>query len=152
MSVPPQVCGDPNCPNHGCIFCRIVTGVEPARVVGETDQALSFLPQRMATRGHILVIPKRHVADLPSADWVDLSDTMWLVSEMSRRIRENLRPDGMNLIQSSGEVATQTVFHIHFHIVPRWRSDNFGRLWPRSTEYDQDEYDQIQREILGEVS
>ncbi len=151
MSFPTQVCSDPNCSEHGCVFCRIITGKEQARIVGETDHALAFLPMKMATRGHTLVIPKRHVADLLEASWVDLSDTMWLVKDVARRVQENL-PDvqGLNLIQSTGEVATLTVFHIHFHIVPRGQDDNFGRLWPESTRYSQDEFDRIAAEIRGE--
>jgi histidine triad (HIT) family protein len=150
VSVQTRVCDDPNCEIHGCVFCRIVCGEEGARIVGETDRALAFLPTGQVGRGHSVVIPKRHTRDLLTADWTDLSDVMWLVKDVAERIKRNLNPDGMNLIQNTGEAARQTVFHIHFHIMPRWKGDYDGRLWPPSHDYEQDEYDRIQREILGE--
>lgn len=151
MSIPPLICDDPNCDQHGCIFCRIIKREEPARIVAETDHAIAIFPLGMVTFGHTLVIPKNHVADLFDARWEDLSDAMWLAKDVSQRLKDTLDCAGMNLIQSSGECATQTVNHIHFHLVPRNENDRWheqkGWFWPRSMKPSGEELD----ELLGKL-
>lgn len=151
MSIPPTICPDVNCVEHGCIFCRIIAGKEPARIVAETDRAMAIFPLGMVTFGHTLVFPKNHVADLHDARWEDLSDAMWLVKDVAARLKDTLECQGMNLIQSSGECATQTVNHIHFHVVPRNPDDRWyeqkGWFWPRSLKPSGEELD----ELLGKL-
>lgn len=143
MSIPPIICSDENCDIHGCIFCRIIKREEPARIVAETDRALAIFPLRMATFGHTILFPKNHVRDLFDARWEDLSDAMWLAKTVSKQLQDTLKCEGMNLIQSSGSCATQTVWHIHFHLIPRNTDDRFGRMWPRSEKHEDRRLDNL---------
>lgn len=144
MSIPPQICEEENCPEHGCIFCRIIDRKEPARIVGETDRAIAIFPLRMATWGHTLIIPKNHVRDLYDARWEDLSDVMWLAKDVALRLRDVLSCD-MNLVQNTGDIARQTVHHIHFHLMPRTVNDwpDEIRLWPKSKTYESEKLDTL---------
>ncbi|MHB8590231.1 MAG: HIT family protein [Candidatus Dormibacteraceae bacterium] len=116
---------DPNCE-----FCRIVHRLEGARIVCETDVALAFFPLKPAALGHTLVVPKEHVSDLLNIDEALAEQLMALTVRVARAIDHALHPDGMNLISSVGEVASQSVFHLHLHLVPRWKGDHIPNIWP----------------------
>ncbi|GGV24002.1 hypothetical protein GCM10010182_52940 [Actinomadura cremea] len=114
-----------------CQFCAIVAGELPARIVLAGAAAVAFAPLRPANPGHLLVVPRRHSADIwdvPPEDAHHLTDA---VLRLSHAAREALAPDGLNVITSAGEAATQTVFHLHVHLVPRWHGDGFGDIWPK---------------------
>jgi histidine triad (HIT) family protein len=115
-----------------CEFCKIIRGEEPARIVCSTADTLAFFPLKPATLGHTLVVPKRHLQDLWSADASTGCSLMTTVVRVGHAIQEALHPDGMNLISSAGEAASQTVFHLHLHVVPRWFDDHIGNIWPPS--------------------
>jgi histidine triad (HIT) family protein len=115
-----------------CDFCKIVRGEEPARVVGQTKETLAFFPRRPAALGHTLLIPKLHVPDIWSLDRSLASKITASVLGLSHALRNVLNPDGLNVINSSGEAASQTVFHLHVHLVPRWSHDHIGNIWPPS--------------------
>ncbi|MEV5771708.1 HIT family protein [Streptomyces antimycoticus] len=114
-----------------CPFCAIITGDDTsARLVYRNDKITAFFPLEPATRGHTLVVPNRHVAeftDLTAAESRDLGEA---VHQTARAVRSALSPDGLNLIQSTGAAATQTVPHVHFHVVPRWHNDRMTLHWP----------------------
>ncbi len=114
-----------------CDFCAIAQGRTPTTpIVASGTDWLAFFPLDPATVGHTLVIPRSHVRDLWSAD-SDLAASLARAAvRVGRAIQKALAPEGMNLITSSGAAAEQTVFHLHLHLVPRWRSDHFGRIWP----------------------
>ena len=114
-----------------CEFCGIVWGKRSARIVGESSEALAFFPLRPVVLGHTLVIPKEHVRDLwsPGAPGPGL---MQAVHRVGQALILALRPDGLNLISSAGEAASQTVFHLHLHVIPRWSGDRLGNIWPPS--------------------
>lgn len=115
----------------GCPFCTIARGEDPlAEVVCEAPTWIAFFPRDPATPGHTLVIPRGHVQDLWSLGTGLAAELTSGVIRVGRAIEAALTPEGMNLITSSGTAAEQTVFHLHLHIVPRWRSDGFGRIWP----------------------
>jgi len=135
-----------------CEFCRIVQGLEPARVVCESDTTLSFFPLKPAALGHTLVVPKIHVRDLWSVSPPLAADLMQAAVQVARAIRASLKPDGMNLISSVGDAASQTVFHLHLHLVPRWDGDHIGNIWPPSvpwTETVKDEVADLIRDACG---
>jgi len=114
-----------------CEFCAIVRGEDrSAQVVGEEEAWVAFFPLKPATPGHTLVVPREHVADLWGVGWELGANLMHGVVRVGGAIRTALEPEGTNVITSSGMVAEQTVFHLHFHIVPRWKQDGFGRIWP----------------------
>ena len=103
-----------------CIFCKIVAGEIPAHKVYEDERTLAFLDILPASRGHTLIIPKEHAADLEAISPESLCATMRGVQQVDRLLRAKLRPDGMNLFQNNGAAAGQMVFHFHVHLVPRW--------------------------------
>ena len=121
---------------HGvdCVFCGIAAGTEPARVVADTAETLTFLPVRPVHPGHVLVMPRRHVADIWELDEETAAAVGAAVLRAAHAVRAAHRPEGLNVIQSSGAVATQSVFHLHVHVVPRYQGDRMPYLWPAKTE------------------
>jgi histidine triad (HIT) family protein len=119
-----------------CDFCAIARGDHPnVEVICEVDTWVAFFPLNPATPGHTLIIPRKHVADLWEAD-PDLGVAlMSAVIRVGRAIKASLHPEGMNLITSAGTAAEQSVFHLHLHVVPRWRRDGFGDIWPPEKQY-----------------
>jgi histidine triad (HIT) family protein len=119
-------------PRRECPFCRIADGLEQAELVCERASWLAFFPPQPATPGHTLIIPRAHVADLWSADPELAHALVDAAIEVGRAVDRAVSPEGMNLISSAGEAAEQTVFHLHLHIVPRWRADELD-IWPPKT-------------------
>jgi histidine triad (HIT) family protein len=108
-----------------CIFCAIARGDAPARVVHEDERTLAFMDLFPLTRGHALVIPKVHcenLFDAPVDDVVAVARTAQAVARAAMRAYE---PDGLNLLQTNGAAAMQTVFHLHVHVLPRYVGDSF---------------------------
>jgi histidine triad (HIT) family protein len=125
-----------------CAFCQIVRGERSARVVGDSPDALAFFPLRPVSPGHTIVIPKTHIRDLWADGTVPAAGLMQAVIQVGQAIGKALRPEGMNLISSAGQAASQTVPHLHLHVVPRWPGDPMGNLWPPSPSLDGDLLDQ----------
>jgi histidine triad (HIT) family protein len=115
---------DPN-----CIFCKIVAGELPANVVDEDERTVSFMDINPATRGHALVIPRRHARDLLSVESEDLAAVALAAARLAERISERLGPAGVNLLNSCGAAAWQTVFHFHVHVIPRYEGDPLRLPW-----------------------
>jgi diadenosine tetraphosphate (Ap4A) HIT family hydrolase len=117
--------------DEDCAFCAIARGEDTsAEIICETDRWVAFFPQNPATPGHTLVIPREHIVDFLALDPASASDLMQGVVRVGNAIETALKPDGMNLISSAGDAATQTVFHVHVHLVPRRTGDRFGDIWP----------------------
>jgi histidine triad (HIT) family protein len=112
-----------------CIFCKIVTGEMPATIVDEDDRTIAFMDINPATRGHALVIPRAHSADLLSVDGEDLTAVALAARRLAERAKERLRADGVNLVNSCGVVAWQSVFHFHMHVIPRYEDDPLRLPW-----------------------
>jgi len=106
-----------------CIFCKIVTGEIPSMRVAEDERTIAFMDISPATRGHTLVIPKRHYRDLLEIDDADLMACVLAARDMAVRARTKLGADGVNLLNSCGAAAWQTVFHFHIHVIPRYADD-----------------------------
>lgn len=120
---------------NDCPFCRIIEGSDPeAQVVGEGETWVAFFPLQPATRGHTLVVPRVHISDFWHADQRTAANLAAACVDIGRALQAVLAPEGMNLITSAGEVAEQTVFHLHFHVVPRWRDDGIDPIWPSSSD------------------
>jgi histidine triad (HIT) family protein len=121
-----------------CIFCQIVAGDLPAQIIAEDERTISFMDINPATRGHALVIPRRHATNLLEVGAEDLEATMASAQALARRASERLSADGVNLLNSCGAAAWQTVFHFHVHVIPRYRDDPLELPWtPRPGEPDQ---------------
>ncbi|HEY1450687.1 MAG TPA: HIT family protein [Solirubrobacteraceae bacterium] len=112
-----------------CIFCKIVAGALPASIVDEDERTISIMDIAPATRGHALVIPREHSADLLSIGEQDLTAVTLAAQRLARRAKERLGADGVNLLNSCGAVAFQTVFHFHMHVIPRYEGDGLRLPW-----------------------
>lgn len=112
-----------------CIFCEIVAGELPATIVAEDERTLSFMDINPATRGHALVIPRAHSRDLLSVDPDDLAAVVLAAKRLAGRVNERLGADGVNVINSCGAAAWQTVFHFHVHVIPRYTGDPLRLPW-----------------------
>ena len=103
-----------------CIFCKIIAGEIPAYKVYEDGHALAFLDIAPFEKGHVLVISKYHAPTLPDLPPNELCATMLAVQKLAAVFKARLPCDGFNLLQNNGACASQTIPHVHFHIVPRW--------------------------------
>ena len=103
-----------------CLFCGIVAGEVPAQIVDSDEDTVAFMDINPATRGHALVVPRTHSADLFEIPDEDLERTTIAARRLARKIRAGLQPDGFNILNSCGPVAWQTIFHFHLHVVPRY--------------------------------
>ena len=112
-----------------CLFCGIVEGSIPGQIVDSDDHTVAFMDIAPATRGHALVVPRRHSADLLEIDPADLEATTRAARRLARRAKEALGADGINLVNACGAAANQTVFHFHIHVLPRYEDDAIELPW-----------------------
>jgi histidine triad (HIT) family protein len=115
---------DPN-----CLFCKIVAGEVPSTRVHEDERTIAFMDINPATRGHLLVVPREHAPDLLEIQDEDLEACVRAARILARRLTERLDADGVNLLNSCGSVAWQTVFHFHMHVIPRYGGDPLQLPW-----------------------
>jgi len=114
-----------------CIFCGIVAGDVPGQIIDSDDHTVAFMDINPATRGHALVVPREHSADLIEISDEDLGNTMLAARRLAGRMSETLepKPDGFNVLNSCGSAAWQTVFHFHVHVIPRYDDDPLKLPW-----------------------
>jgi histidine triad (HIT) family protein len=112
-----------------CIFCKIVAGELPAQIVDSDELTVAFMDISPATRGHALIVPRRHVRDLLEIEPDDLAACMAAAQRLAARARERLGADGINLLNSCGRAAWQTVYHFHVHVIPRYEGDPLRLPW-----------------------
>jgi histidine triad (HIT) family protein len=112
-----------------CIFCKIVAGELPATIVDRDEHTIAFMDINPATRGHALVVPRLHTPDLLSIDPDELATVTWAAQRLAARAKERLKADGVNVINSCGAAAWQTVFHFHLHVIPRYQGDPLRLPW-----------------------
>lgn len=113
-----------------CPFCAIVTGAADANIVGRFDSVVAFFPKQPATLGHTLVIPADHVEDIWSLDATTASKLSEATLKVASAVKDAFAPEGLSIIQSNGKAATQTIGHLHIHVLPRWSGDGIGPIWP----------------------
>jgi histidine triad (HIT) family protein len=112
-----------------CLFCQIVAGEIPAQIIDENERTVTFMDINPATRGHALVVPRSHAANLLEVDADDLAATALAAQRLAQRVTERLGADGVNLLNSCGSAAWQTVFHLHIHVIPRYTDDPLRLPW-----------------------
>jgi len=112
-----------------CPFCKIVAGDIPSTRVYEDERTIAFMDINPGTRGHLLVIPRAHATDLLDIDAEDLAACARTAQLMAARVKERLGADGVNLLNSCGPDAWQTVFHFHLHVIPRYKGDPLRLPW-----------------------
>ncbi len=112
-----------------CLFCKIVAGELSGQIVDEDELTVAFMDINPATRGHLLVVPRNHSRNVLEADPEDLAATVRTAQRLAQRVTERLGADGVNLMNSCGSVAWQTVFHLHVHVIPRYADDPLKLPW-----------------------
>lgn len=112
-----------------CIFCKIVAGEIPSEKIYEDKDVVAFMDIRPVSRGHALVVPKNHSKDILETDESDLHKVILAARKISDAITKATKAEGFTISTNRGEAAGQTVFHLHFHIIPRFRKDGL-QPWP----------------------
>lgn len=126
-----------------CIFCKIIEGKIPSHKVYEDENSLAFLDANPTSKGHTLVVPKKHVENIHEGKNMDY---MWnSITKVSNAVKDAFDPEGLNISQNNGELAGQEVMHMHFHITPRYTGDEIEVSYNR-TELEHGE------EISGKIS
>ena len=129
-----------------CIFCKIANGSIPSKTIYEDEKFRVILDLGPATKGHALILPKEHYADIYEIPEETIGDAMKLAKKMAGLMTDKLGCDGFNIVQNNGEAAGQTVKHFHVHLIPRYKDDGQHILWEPG-EVSQDELELIKRQI-----
>ncbi len=130
-----------------CIFCKIIEGSLPSHKVFENEDCYAFLDIFPAGRGHTLVIPKMHVKDIHDADAQTYSKVASAAKEVADLLANKLESEGTTIFQMSREAGWQTVFHLHMHVIPRWKDDGLHKPWDIAPAADSD-----LREVLQQIT
>lgn len=140
---------------EGCPFCEVVGREDPdAREVYRDEHTIAFFPTEPAVLGHTMVIPRKHISSVWELDEVTAKHLSVTTLRIASAIHESLNPDGLNIIQSNGEAASQSVMHLHVHLVPRTVGDRIGRIWPPESSYSEAQKNQAWetlREACGSI-
>lgn len=126
---------------NDCIFCKIIRGEIPSRKIYEDENTYAFLDVNPSTKGHTLVIPKKHYENTLETPEDELNNIIQTTKKIAILLKQKLHADGINIMNANGKEAHQSVFHIHFHVVPRYKDDGLN-MWfheHKKQEYDLDE-------------
>lgn len=115
--------------DENCIFCKILAGEIPSTAVYEDDDFKAILDVSPAARGHVIILPKNHAANIYELPDEDASKIMVVAKKIATAIEKAYHCDGVNILQNNGEAAGQTVFHLHVHVIPRFRGDTVNIGW-----------------------
>ncbi|MCI8783765.1 MAG: HIT family protein [Dorea sp.] len=132
--------------DENCIFCKLANGDIPTATLYEDDDFRVILDAGPASKGHALIIPKEHYANLYELDDGLAAKVMILAKKMITKLTDILGCDGYNIVQNNGEAAGQTVFHFHLHMIPRYKNDGVGLGWKIGKLTDEDK-----EELLAKI-
>ena len=113
-----------------CIFCKIIGGEIPSFKLMENEHAFALMDINPAHEGHALVVSREHAADVYSLSADSVAHVAQAAQRVATAVRDELEPDGLNLIQANGPGAAQSVAHFHIHVLPRVLDDNLSLNWP----------------------
>ena len=131
-----------------CVFCKIVKGEVPCHKVYEDDSVLAFLDIYPKAKGHILVIPKKHFENIHEIEDGSLRDVISVVKKMSFLVKEKLGVKSVNVLNASGKEAQQSVFHIHFHVLPRVEDDALD-VFHLKEDFEKPDLDELKRVLTS---
>ena len=129
-----------------CIFCKIANGEIPSATLYEDEDFRVILDLGPASKGHALILPKAHAANIYEISDDMAAKAMILAKKMATKMTEALKCDGFNIVQNNGEPAGQTDFHFHMHLIPRYEGDQVGITWKPGTLTDE-----VKNEILEKL-
>lgn len=132
--------------DDNCIFCKLANKDIPTNIIYEDDRFTVILDASPATKGHALILPKNHAANIYELPDEDASAVFVLAKKLATKMTEILHCDGFNIVQNNGEVAGQTVFHFHMHLIPRYEGDQVALTWKPG-----ELTDEMKEEILNKV-
>ena len=132
--------------DNNCIFCKIANGEIPSKTLYEDEEFRVILDLAPVTKGHALILPKSHFKNLYELPDETAQKVMKLAKKMATTMTEKLECDGFNLLQNNNEIAGQTIFHFHMHLIPRYENDN-QKIAGNPTEMTQDELEEIKKQI-----
>ena len=112
-----------------CIFCKIANGEIPSKTLYEDDSFRVILDISPASKGHAIILPKNHASNIYELSNEDAGKIMIVAKKVATVLKEVLSCDGMNILQNNGETAGQTVFHLHVHLIPRYKNDDVTIHW-----------------------
>ena len=127
--------------DDNCIFCKLANGEIPTATLYEDEDFRVILDASPAAKGHALILPKQHYANLYELDDSVASKVLVLAKKMITKMTDILGCDGYNIVQNNGEAAGQTVFHFHMHLIPRSKGDEVGLGWKMGKLTDEDKED-----------
>ncbi|WP_297981514.1 HIT family protein [uncultured Methanobrevibacter sp.] len=130
--------------DDNCIFCKIAAGEIPSATVYEDDDFRAILDLGPASKGHTLILPKSHAANLFELPDDVASKALVVAKKVGTKLYEGLHADGFNVVQNNGECAGQTVFHFHMHLIPRYNDDTVSVKWIPGTLTDE-----VKEEVLA---
>ena len=130
-----------------CIFCKIANGEIPSATLYEDEDFRVILDLGPASKGHALILPKTHAANIYEISDEMAAKAMILAKKMATKMTDVLKCDGFNIVQNNGEQAGQTVFHFHMHLIPRYKGDQVGITWKPGTLTDE-----MKNEILEKMN
>ena len=134
--------------DDNCIFCKLANKDIPTNIIYEDDRFTVILDASPATKGHALILPKNHAANIYELPDEDASAVFVLAKKLATKMTEILHCDGFNIVQNNGEVAGQTVFHFHMHLIPRYLNDgNQDKLTWNHAEFTPEESAEIAAEL-----
>lgn len=112
-----------------CIFCKLANGIIPTNSLYEDDVVKVIFDAGPASSGHVLILPKEHFDNVYSLDDDTAAHIFQVAVKVAKALKEGLNLEGLNIVQNNGEIAGQTVFHFHMHIIPRYKGDTINVGW-----------------------
>lgn len=112
-----------------CIFCKLANGVIPTNSLYENDVVKVIFDAGPASSGHVLILPKEHFDNVYALDDDTAAHVFQVAVKVAKALKEGLNLEGLNIVQNNGEIAGQTVFHFHMHIIPRYKGDTVNVGW-----------------------
>ncbi len=121
-----------------CIFCKLANGIIPTNAIYEDEDFKVILDASPATKGHALILPKEHYANIYEISDETAAKVLPLAKKLAAHMTEKLGCDGFNIVQNNGEIAGQTVFHFHMHLIPRYKGGTPMIGWAHETFSDEE--------------
>lgn len=133
-----------------CIFCKIGNGEIPSTTIYENEEFRVFFDINPASKGHCLIVPKEHYSNIFEIDPEVAGRLFSLATAVARSLKQELNCEGLNIVQNNGEIAGQTVFHFHLHLIPRYTGDTVNVGWVPG-EADMEELAELAKKVGGNI-
>ena len=131
-----------------CIFCKIIAGAIPSKTVYEDEDYKAILDVSPASQGHVIILPKNHAANIFELSDEDARGIMLVAKKIAAAQMKVFGCDGVNVLQNNGEAAGQTVFHLHVHVIPRYKGDTVDIKWKQNPDMELDSiYDKLKNQL-----